>query len=223
MNIEKVVMKKISYHIILVIMIAAMPDNAFAQAVDGKSVLEKTSQIYKRWEGMDIRFTTSVRSDKNGISESFEGTIAMKDDKFVLETPDMKTWFDGITQWTYMSRTGEVNVITPSGSDLQLLNPMILLQSYQKDFNVSYIGESTSANAKTAYDVALIPRKKDDIEKIELQIEKSTSLPVKLVVTMHNDMRNVIHVKTIKEAAFADDIFTFPENEYPDAELIDLR
>lgn len=204
-------------------MIVAMPDNAFAQAVDAGAVLDKTSQIYRQWDGMNIKFTMNIRSDKSGISESFEGTIAMKADKFILETPDIKTWFDGTTQWTYVSRTGEVNVHTPTGGDLQMLNPMLLLQGYQKDFNVSYIGESTSANVKTAYDVALIPRKKDDIEKIELQIEKGTSLLVKITVTMRNDMRNVIHVKTIKEAVFPDDIFTFPESEYPDAEMIDSR
>jgi hypothetical protein len=200
-----------------------MSDNVFAQAVDAKAIIEKTSQIYKRWEGVNIKFTTHIRSDKNGISESFEGTVVMKNDKFVLETPDMKTWFDGTTQWTYMLRTGEVNVITPAGSDLQFLNPMILLQSYRKDFNVSYIGESTSANAKTAYDIVLIPKKKDDIEKVELQIEKNTSLPAKLVVTMRNDMCSVIHVKEIKETAYTDDIFSFPASEYPDAEIVDLR
>jgi outer membrane lipoprotein-sorting protein len=204
-------------------MFAVMSDNTFAQAVDAKDIIEKTSQKYKQWKGVDIKFTTHIRSDKNGISESFEGTVVMKNDKFVLETPDMKTWFDGTTQWTYMPRTGEVNVITPTGSDLQFLNPMILLQRYQKDFNVSYIGESTSANAKTAYDIALTPRKKDDIEKIELQIEKNVSLPVKLVVTMRNGMHNVIHVKEIKEAVHTDDIFSFPGSEYPDVEIIDLR
>jgi outer membrane lipoprotein-sorting protein len=207
----------------IVIVFIVMSNNAFAQTTDAKVIIEKTSQLYKRWEGVNVKFTANIRSDKNSISESFEGTIMMKNDKFILETPDMKTWFDGTAQWTYMPRTGEVNVITPTGSDLQFLNPMILLQSYQKDFNVSYIGESTSANAKMAYDIALIPRKKDDIEKIELQIEKNTSLPVKLVVTMRNDMRSVIHVKEIKETAHADDIFSFPKSDYPDAEIVDLR
>lgn len=173
------------------------------------------------WLGNKI--TTHIRSDKNGISESFEGTIVMKGDKFVLKTPDMMIWFDGSTQWTYMPRTGEVNINTPAGSDLRFLNPMILLQDYQEDFNVSYIGESTSANAKTAYDIALTPKKKDDMEKIEIQIERSTSLPARLVVTMHNDMRNVIRVEELKKDSPPDDVFTFPKNKYPDVEIIDLR
>jgi outer membrane lipoprotein-sorting protein len=197
--------------------------NASAQTVDAKAILERTSQIYKQWDGMAVKFTTHIRSDKNGISESFEGTIVMKKDKFVLTTPDLTTWFDGVTQWTYVPRTGEVNVNTPSGSDLRLLHPMILLQDYQEDFNVLYIGESTSDNAKMACDIVLIPKKKDTIEKIEIQIERNASLPAKLVVTMRNDMRNIIHVKELKEDAPPDDLFTFPKDKYPDVEVIDLR
>ncbi|MDR2775282.1 MAG: hypothetical protein LBC19_11180 [Tannerella sp.] len=217
-------MKEISYRLtFVIIMFIAVSLDTSAQTADAKAIIGKTSQIYKQWDGMAINFITHIRSDKSGISESFEGTIVMKGDKFVLTTPDMMTWFDGVTQWTYMPRTGEVNMNTPSGSDLRFLNPMILLEDYQEDFNVSYIGESTSANAKTACDIALTPKKKDDIERIEIQIEKSTSLPAKLVVTMRNNMRNVIHVKELKEDSPPDDMFTFPENKYPDVEIIDLR
>ena len=217
-------MKNLSYQTTFVIVLLLITTyTAYAQTADAQSVLEKTLQLYKQWSGMDIQFTTNIRSEKNGVSESFEGTMSMKADKFVLTTPDMMTWFDGTTQWTYWSRTGEVNISPPTGSDLQFLNPMILLQGYQRDFNVSYIGESTSANAKTAYDIALIPKKKDDIEKIEIQIEKNTSLPAKLVVTMRNDIRNTIHIKEVKEAEHPDQTFVFPENEYPDVEIIDLR
>jgi outer membrane lipoprotein-sorting protein len=205
------------------VLIAVPGVGAHAQKADAGAILEKTSQIYRQWDGISIKFTANIRSDKNGISESFEGTIVMKDDKFVLKTPDMTVWFDGTTQWTYVPRIGEVNIAAPSGSDLQFLNPMILLRDYRKDFIVSYIGESTSANAKMAYDVALIPKKKDDVEKIEMQIEKNTSLPAKLVVTMRNSMRSVFHVKELEKAAPPDDIFSFPESEYPEAEIVDLR
>ncbi|MDR1223846.1 MAG: hypothetical protein LBL07_13365 [Tannerella sp.] len=218
-------MKNSVYKITLAVtlLFIAITGSTYSQTVDARSILEKTSQLYKQWSGMEIQFTANIRSEKNGVSESFEGAMSMKADKFRLTTPEMMTWFDGTTQWTYILRTGEVNISTPTGSDLQFLNPMILLQGYRKDFNVSYIGESTSSNAKTAYDIALVPKKKEDIEKIEIQIEKNTSLPAKLVVTMRNNMRNTIHIKEIKDSGHPDQSFTFPENEYPDVEIIDLR
>ena len=216
-------MKNISLTTIILMLFAIVPTKAIGQTTNADAIIEKTSQLYKEWTGMDIKFVANIRSEKNGISESFEGTIVMKNNKFVLKIPDMATWFDGTTQWTYIPRTKEVNINTPSGSDLRELNPMILLQDYKKDFSVSYIGESTSANAKLAYDIALTPKKKDDIEKIEVQIEKNTSLPVKLVVTMRNDIRNTVTIKEIKSINPPDNMFTFPEAEYPGTEVIDLR
>ena len=208
---------------ILILSLLFFQGVATAQTVDANSIIEKTSQLYKQWGGMDVRFTANVRSDQNGVSESFEGTITMKGDKFVLKTPDMQTWFDGTTQWTYMPRNKEVNVTTPSGDELRFLNPMLLIQDYKTGFNVSYIGESTSGNARMAYDIALTPKKKDDIEKIEVQIEKSTSLPSKLVVIMRNSMRSTVTIKEIKSSTPKDEMFIFQEKQYPDTEIIDLR
>ena len=224
-------MKSLSgiHNIFLIITISVLsglsfiPQKTMAQTANAGAIIEKTSQIYKQWGGMDIKFAASIRSEKNNVSESYEGTMIMKNNKFVLRTPDIMIWFDGKTQWTYFPRNKEVNINTPTGSELRLLNPMILLQDYKKDFDVSYIGESTSANAKIANDIALIPKKKEDIEKIEVQIEKGTSLPVKLVVTMRNDIRNTVTIKEIKESSPPDKTFTFPENDFPDAEIIDLR
>ena len=203
--------------------VSLAPNKIAAQTKNADDIIEKTSQLYKEWGGMDVTFSANIRSEKNNISESFEGTIIMKNNKFVLKTPDMATWFNGTTQWSYMPRSKEVNISAPSGSELRLLNPMFFLQDYKKDFNVSYIGESTSANAKIAYDIALVPKKKDDIEKIEVQIEKNTSLPVKLVVLMRNDIRSTVSIKEIKSATPSDNIFSFNEADYPGVEVIDLR
>ena len=218
-------MKNISLtiNVLLLLSIYIAPVKMTAQTKNADDIIEKTSRLYKEWGGMDVYFSANIRSEKNNISENFEGTIIMKNNKFVLKTPDMSTWFDGTTLWSYMPRNKEVNISAPSGSELRLLNPMFFLQDHKKDFNVSYIGESTSANARIAYDIALVPKKKDDIEKIEVQIEKNTSLPVKLVVLMRNDVRSTVSIKEIKQINPPESMFSFNEAEYPGVEMIDLR
>ena len=74
------------------------PAKAVAQVTNADAIIEKVSQQYKQWSGIDIKFAANIRSEKNNISESFEGAIIMKNDKFVLKTADMMTWFDGTTQ-----------------------------------------------------------------------------------------------------------------------------
>ena len=67
---------------------------------DPGAILEKTLQVYKAWGGMVVKFTFHSRNEQNGASESFEGILRMKNEKFVMTTPEMMVWFDGTTQWT---------------------------------------------------------------------------------------------------------------------------
>ena len=194
-----------------------------AQTVDAGAIIEKTSRIYEEWGGVEAQFVVQSYSIRNGSSESFEGAIRANRNKFVLSTPDMMVWFDGVTQWVYLPRADEVNISTPSADELRLLNPMMILQDYQKDYRAMVTGESTSANAKAAYDITLTPKKADAIEKIEIQIEKNTSLPVKIVITMRNQIRNTIILNELKKGNHPDELFSFPKASYPDVEIIDLR
>ena len=194
-----------------------------AQTVDANALLEKTSCIIEAWEGVDVQFTLHVYSEKSSLAESFEGLLQMKKNKFVLTTPDLKVWFDGATQWAYNPHSDEVFISTPSGDDLQVLNPMLLLKDYKKDFKATMTGESVTANAKAAYQVELTPKKKDVFEKIEMSIEKNSFLPVKIDLTLRNRLRNTIMIQELKPSVPSDAMFSFPKASFPNAEIIDLR
>lgn len=195
-----------------------------SRAQNPVSILDKAATAYENANGISASFTLNTRSEVQKMSESFEGTIQMKGDKFTLITPDMSTWFDGKTQWTYVERNDEVNVSTPTGEELQFTNPAMLLRVYKKGFTPAYIGESTAANGKAAYDIKLTPKKKGDILSVELQIEKFSGFPAKIKVEAKNGITNTIHISNLKTGVNqSDDFFVFKESEYPDAEVIDLR
>ena len=196
---------------------------ASAQKIDADAIIEKTWHIYEAWEGTEAKFTTHISSLRNDASESFEGVLQTKKDKFFLTVPEMMVWFDGATQWTYLPHSKEVNISAPSGDDLLLLNPMLFLQEYKKDYNATLTGESVFANAKAVYDITLTPRKTGTIDKIEIQIEKNASLPVKIIITMRNQLRNTIIINELKKGSHADELFSFPEASYLGVEVIDLR
>ena len=191
---------------------------------NAEAILDKAAAAYESSNGIKASFAANIRYEKEGVAESFEGTIQMKGDKFVLTTPGMRTWFDGKTQWTYMERTEEVNISNPSGDELQFTNPMMLLNSYKKGFNLSYIGESTADNGKMADDLLLTSKGKDDIDKIEVQIEKATSLPVRMTVTMKNGLRSVIRISKMQTGQNqTNQLFVFNPGDFPNAVEIDLR
>lgn len=188
------------------------------------SILDKAAEAYEKANGIKATFTMHTQSEAQQMNESFEGTIQMKGDKFVWQTPDMTTWFDGTTQWTYVPRNEEVNVTTPTGDELQFTNPALLLRSYKKGFTATYKGESTAPNGKAAYEIELTPKKKGDILKAILQIEKFTSFPAAITVESRNGMRSTIRIGKLETGVNQpDSFFVFKEADFPDAEIIDLR
>lgn len=194
------------------------------QAQDAQTILDKAAQMYEQSNGIKANFAIHSVVPQQNISESFEGIIEMKGDKFKLETPDMITWYDGQTQWVYVMRNDEVNVSTPSGDELQLTNPAVLLRQYKKGFSVQYKGTSTTRQAKSAYDITLIPKKKSDIQQIDLQIEKMSNIPAAITITDKNKATVSIYISKWETGKNqADSFFSFNESDYPDAEVIDLR
>ena len=193
-------------------------------AQNASEILDKAAQAYEQSQGIKANFSLHTSIPQQGVSESFEGTIQMRDDKFKLETPDMITWYDGSTQWAYVVRTEEVNVSTPGGEELQFTNPAVLLRSYKKGFKATYRGTSTTRQAKSAYDIVLTPKGKSDIRTIEVQVEKVTGFPASFTITDKNDATYSIHIRDWQtKVNQPDSFFTFNESDYPDAEVVDLR
>ena len=153
-----------------------------------------------------------------------EGTIQMRGDKFRLELPGTITWFDGQTQWSYVEHNEEVNVTTPTAEELPFTNPALLLRTYKKGFTAVYKGESTAANGKMAYDIELTPKKKSDLTKVVLQLEKNSGLPIRMVVSAKNGTNSIVQISQLQtNQNQSDRFFVFNETDYPDAEVIDLR
>lgn len=194
------------------------------QAQEAQAILDQAAQAYEQSNGIKANFAIHSVVPQQNISESFEGVINMKGDKFKLETPDMIIWYNGETQWVYLMRNEEVNVSTPSGDELQLTNPAVLLRQYKKGFAVQYKGTSTTRQAKSAYDITLTPKKKSDILQVDLQIEKVSHIPAAITITDKNGATVSIHIsKWVTGKNQADSFFSFNESDYPDAEVIDLR
>lgn len=211
-------MKRLVFYIFL----AGFSFSVYAQKA--QDIIDRAATAYEKANGMKADFDIHIRSDKQQISESFEGKIDMNKEKFVLTTPDMIVWFDGKTQWTYLIKNKEVNITEPSGDELLKINPILLLSAYGKSYNASLRGESTSSGGKAAYDIILTSKNKKKAETIELQIEKNTYLPARITVSSDNDFRTTISIRHIQtDIKHSVGVFVFKQNDYPDVDIIDLR
>ncbi len=203
------------------LVILLFPGGVLAQ--DATTLLDKAAAAYQQSSGVSSSFEMETKDKKTGYLEKFQGIIRMKGDKFVLETPDLKTWYNGKTLWTYMDRTEEVNVTTPTGDDLHFTNPAILLSEYKTDFTASLSGEVTQNN-KSYYKVELTPRGRNEITDATLWLDKTSALPYRITLMTRSGMKSTILISKVNTGVtLPDKLFEFDPADYPDAEVIDLR
>ncbi|MBQ5467166.1 MAG: hypothetical protein IIT60_07925, partial [Muribaculaceae bacterium] len=84
------------------------------QAQNATAIFNKVVSTFK------ASGTVSASYSMNGS----KGTIVMQGTKFRILANDVKSWFNGKTQWTYSDQTGEVNIIDPTSQELQMTNPL---------------------------------------------------------------------------------------------------
>ncbi len=210
---------------ICILFLAFLPIFAFSQKDSkAKEVLDKSSEVFSKAGGVSAAFTLNVKNIKTKVTESFDGSIQMKGDKFYLSTPEADSWFDGKTQWVYMKGSEEVNVSEPSKEELQMLSPSVLFNIYKKGFNYKYVGERTDIKGKQVYEVELIPQKKADMQKMVIQINKISWMPTMITIVNKNEINNIIYINKYEAGKnYTDSFFVFDKKKYPEVEIIDLR
>ena len=188
----------------------------WAQQGDAQDILRRTADAFRRAGGVCASF--SARSSE-GVSS---GVIRLKGEKFVLEADGMTTWFDGRTQWTYLSSSDEVNIAEPTPEELQGINPYAWLALYEHGYALELLPSEAPATWRVGMKN---PSPDAQIERLEVWIDKATWHPVRISLTAAGYVEPV--VITVRDyrtgQAYADDLFRFDPEAYPTAEVIDLR
>ena len=189
---------------------------ACAQDGGARDILRRAADAFRRSGGVSASF--SVRSPEGNST----GTIRLKGEKFVLEAGGMTTWFDGHTQWTYLPESDEVNISEPTDEELQTLNPYAWLSLYDRGYDLKLL----PADASDIYKVEMVARSPEaQVSRLVLWLDKSSLQPVKFSLTLAGNMEpTLITVRDYRtRQAYADAMFVFAPDDYPTAEVIDLR
>ena len=198
-------MRRICYLITMVLFCTT----TFAQTA--KSVLDKAAANITVKSGVQANFKMS------GSMGNTSGTIAVKGRKFHATTPQAIIWFDGKTQWTYMKNNDEVNVTTPTESQLQAINPYNFINLYKNGY------AATLNKSGKDYIVHLTASSKDKkIKEMFITINKSTYHPTQ-VKLLQGTKWTVFDITDLKKQNIADSQFRFNAKDFPQAEVIDLR
>ena len=184
----------------------------YAQGNKAMSILDKTAGIVGRRGGASADFTFS-----NTKVGSVSGSIAIKGNKFNAHTPHAIVWFNGKTQWTYLRKTEEVNITTPTQAQQMSMNPYTFIHIYKTGYTMSV--DEVGNN----YNVHLTAKNTSrTIKEMYITIDKKTYVPSKIKMRQ-NSQWSTIMISNFKEKNQANSLFVFNAKDFPKAEVVDLR
>lgn len=204
-------------------------DRAFSQTTDAHALLQRTETLLQQGGGVEATFTLT---SPEGAAR---GTIHLQGQCFVVETSDMKTWFDGRDQWTYLPRAGEITISTPTAEEQQTLNPYAWLGLYRSG-GYDLEAETLTGTASTA------TTSKSAAYRVTLTATGSRVLWSRIVISLTASCR--LHSVSLTPAgspggtsqdttiilnsyraglSYAASHFQPARADYPEADFIDLR
>ena len=183
------------------------------------SIIEKALNNYKTSNGVKANLKINAQQ-ATGNTDTFDATLQMNGDKFMLSTPQTDTWYDGTTQWVLLKNNDEVNITTPQGDELDLINPIRLLSSYSQNYTVDYLGKKGN-NIEI---IKLTPKAKSQLKNITITFDVTTNQISTLQVVDKNNVKIDILVNSWQtQQKQPESAFRFIDSNYPDIEIIDLR
>lgn len=195
--------------------------NMTVTAQSAKNILDATAAKIRQMGDVKATFTAT---SFNGTTEqaSTKGTMLLKEKKMQLSTDDMKIWYNGKTQWSLISESGEVNVSTPTETEMANTNPYSFINLYKKGYKMK--ARQTKLRGKDVYEVHLVARNaSNSTQEIYVDVTKKDYTPLCIRVRQNNDWNRISIHSLQGNQHFTDADFEFPKNEYPNVEIIDLR
>ncbi|MDR3340059.1 MAG: outer membrane lipoprotein carrier protein LolA [Candidatus Symbiothrix sp.] len=199
---------------------------SFAQKdAKAKDALDKASITFSNAGGLSANFTINIKDAGSQMTQSFDGEIYLKKEKFFIDVPEQNIYFDGKTQWVYNKSYEEVNISEPNKQEVQAINPASIFQIYKKDCDYKYTGEKIDSQKRKVKEVTLLPKgKNEDISRIDIQINTADFLPVYFHIYYRSQLENIIYIHQYKpNQHIPDSRFVFNQKEHPGTEIIDLR
>lgn len=196
----------------IVLMALAIVVSLCSQGQTARQVLDKTAAVIGRKGGAQANF--KLTGSQYG---TISGTLAIKGNKFQVNTSEAIVWYDGKTQWSYLRKTNEVNVTHPTQAQQMAMNPYSFINIYKTGY------DATLTTTGSNHVVHLSAQNKNrTVQELYITINRTTHVPS--LVKMRNGTNwTTINISNFKAKNQSDATFVFRSKDFPHAEVIDLR
>ena len=212
----------------LVFSVGAKSFGQYNSQEDAAAILEKFSQKALSEEGFSVVFDFSSEEPMLNKSDSWQGSLWLKKDKYKMVTSSLILFSNGIKRWQYLPEVNEVNVqlcsnIAPEEEDFMISNPIIFFSLYEKRFMASRLGQTTFKQRKVE-EIDLTPRSnRTEISRIKLWIDSVTFELLSAKIIQKSGMQFVLVFKNYRWGdALPEKDYQFDPSLYPGVEIIEM-
>ena len=193
-----------------------------AQDADAMKVLDIAAERIQKAGNVKIEYKASIFAGSTEKASN-SGTMWLQESKMKLEVEGITTWYDGKTRWCYVPSANEVSIDQPSNKEMAAMNPYTFMGIYKKGFKMTV--KETVLRGEAVYEVHLTAKfpKKMDVQEVFVDVRKSDYQPLCIRVREDNDWQRVSVLSFQGNLKLDDSFFTFPEKDYPNVLINDMR
>jgi len=204
-----------SFILLLAIKAPGQNDNAAVK------ILDKFSAGALGAPSVSMKFDLIKIDQMENTKDTLKGSIILSKDKYRLDLKDNITWFNGETNWSYLTAEKEVTITKADKKDNSFQNrPSAIFSMYKKGYKCRLLEEKADS-----YIIDLYP---DDVKNELIRVRLCIAKPILDLRSFEYKKKDGIVITiNVKEFNLRQkpelDTFTFQAEKYKGVEVIDMR
>lgn len=177
-------------------------------------ILDRAAAKFTSSPSISAAYNISVSGNK------YSGRISFCGDRFSMTSPQILTWYDGKTQWSYNKEDNEVTVTEPTPDELSQINPFVIINSFRSNFTAK------SLTAPKGFVKLELKAKdpKNEVQSAVVTLNEQSLMPTQIqLVTSSKQQITIILNSVTTGPAYNIKAFQFYAPNYPDVKIVDLR
>jgi outer membrane lipoprotein-sorting protein len=193
----------------------------FSASAQKKSAEKVVNDLITTIKTSVIEANFKLTIEFQGETNTINGKIVLKNNKFFADMSEFMVWYNGKTQWSYMLNTNEVSIIEPDENEVASINPLLLLKTVNENSSKQFDKSSSTKNQT----IIIKPKKNQgNFTSIALTLDKATNSLVSIVINSKDKSITKIEITNFKkDVKYQDTYFTFDIKKYKGVYVNDLR
>ena len=187
-------------------------------------ILRDVRKNLNSFKSLKFDFTFLINNQNDRTQNSIEkGSILIKGEKYNLNFMKMTGISDGKTVWNFNSETREVHISKVNPQDMETLNPLALLETYEKNFRVKLIREDQERGIDVMI-IDLLPFENRSFHKVRVLTDRAKKTLVSMEIHDKNGTTMTFRIDRMQTNVSAPDSeFKFDISKHPGVEVVDMR